>query len=94
MGCLFAISAGLCLATVTLAGDQVQVVTTDFPQPIHCAPRADLCVDTAAGDGGPCGPAGRFWGSAEFLYTVAEGESAITTSRGVPQAETSNTAST
>src|SRR4051794_30587342 len=78
MRCLSAILAGLWLATASLAGPEILVLSGDPPEsaPAACAPGADLCPDAAAACGGPCGPAGRFWVSAEFLYWHANGSNA------------------
>lgn len=72
---VFAISAGLWLATVTLAGDHPLALSADCPQPgpAVCAAGADPFGDSATG-GGDRG--GRFWGSAEFLYWRAKGSTA------------------
>src|SRR5262245_36657215 len=84
---LFALSAGLWLATVTLAGDQAPVVSTDCSQPVPsaCTPGTELFPYTVAEGGDSSGPGARFWGSAEFLYWHVSGSDApplITT--GVP----------
>jgi hypothetical protein len=75
---LFAISAGLWLATATLAADQAPVLSGDCSQPVPatCAPGADLFPYTSVECGDRSSPGGRFWASAEFLYWHVSGSNA------------------
>jgi hypothetical protein len=75
---VFAISAGLWLATVTLAGDRVLVLPADCSQPVPtvCTPGTDLFPHSAAVCEDTSGPGARFWGSAEFLYWHVSGSDA------------------
>src|SRR5262245_51999376 len=69
---LFAITAGLWLASLALAGDQAPTLPVDYPRavPAACAPGADPLAGSAVG-GADTGS--RFWGLAEFLYWHANG---------------------